>query len=55
MAVAVPVVIVVVHKLVWFYRKLPVSVAEDFEVRICKNDHHSDENVVVENMEIFVK
>ena len=39
----------------WFYRKLPVCVVEDFEVRICKNDHHSDENVAVENMEIFVK
>ena len=39
----------------WFYRKLPVSVAEDFEVRICKNDHHSDENVAVEIMEIYVK
>ena len=38
----------------WFYRKLPVSVAEDFEVRICKDQHHSDEDVAVEKMELYV-
>ena len=38
----------------WFYRKLPVPVAGDFEVRICKDEGHSNENVAVENLEIFV-
>ena len=39
----------------WFYRKLPVCVAEDFEVRICLNQPHSNEDVAVEKLEIFVK
>ena len=38
----------------WFYRKLPVSVADDFEVRICKNEASTSEDVAVENIEIFV-
>jgi len=38
----------------WFYRKLPVSVAEDFEVRICKNSNHADEDIAVEQLEVFV-
>ena len=39
----------------WFYRKLPVSVAEDFEVRICKDQSHSDENIAIEKLELYVK
>ena len=38
----------------WFYRKLPVPVADDFEIRICKDQDHSNEDVAVENLEIFV-
>jgi len=38
----------------WFYRKLPVSVAEDFEARICKDDNLNEENIVVENFELYV-
>ena len=32
----------------WFYRKLPVCVAEDFEVRICKDETYSSEDIAVE-------
>ena len=39
----------------WFYRKLPLSVAEDFEVRICKDIGHSNEDVAVEKVELFIK
>jgi len=39
----------------WFYRKLPVCVAEDFEVRICKDSSHSDEDVAIEKLELYVK
>ncbi|XP_065890626.1 uncharacterized protein [Dysidea avara] len=39
----------------WFYRKLPVPVAEDFEVRICKNGHNMDEDIAVEKLEIYIK
>jgi len=36
----------------WFYRKLPVCVAEDFEVRICKDQ--PDEDVAIEKLELYV-
>ena len=39
----------------WFYRKLPVPVADDFEVRICKDEARSNEDIAVENIEIFIK
>ena len=39
----------------WFYRKLPVPVADDFEVRICKNEGHTNEDVAIEKIDIFVQ
>ena len=38
----------------WFYRKLPVPVADDFEIRICKSEGHNDEDIAIEKLEIFV-
>ena len=38
----------------WFYRKLPVAVAENFEVRICKDSGHNNEDVAVEKVELYV-
>ena len=37
----------------WFYRKLPLYVAEDFEIRICK-DQSSGEDVAIEKLELYV-
>ena len=34
----------------WFYRKLLLPVAEDFEVCICKSDIHAGEDIAVENL-----
>ena len=39
----------------WFYRKLPVCVAEDFEAHICKDASHSDEDIAIEKLELYVK
>ena len=39
----------------WFYRKLPVSVAEDFEVRICKDLSDPKEEIGLEKLELYVK
>ena len=39
----------------WFYRKLPVSVDDNFEVRICKDEIHANEDVAIEKMEIYIK
>ena len=38
----------------WFYRKLPLPVAEDFEIRICKNENHANEDIAVEKLELYV-
>ena len=39
----------------WFYRKLQMKTAENFESRNCKNEASiSDEDIAVENMELFV-
>ena len=38
----------------WFYKKLPIPVAEDFEVRICKDEPHTSEDIAVEKIELFV-
>ena len=38
----------------WFCRKLPVCVAEDFEVRICKGEDHDNEDIAVEKVELYV-
>ena len=38
----------------WFYRKLPTCVGDDFEVHICKNEIHSNEDIAVEKIELYV-
>ncbi|XP_065911845.1 uncharacterized protein [Dysidea avara] len=38
----------------YFYRRLPVPVKEDIEVRICNNQAFSDEGVLVGTMELYV-
>ena len=39
----------------WFYRKLPVCVAEDFEIRICKDVAHSNEDIAIEKLELYIQ
>ena len=38
----------------WFYRRLPIPVADDFEVRICKGEGPSDEDIAIEKLELYV-
>ena len=38
----------------WFYRRSIVPLSENIEVRICKDELHSDEDTAIEMMEIFV-
>jgi len=38
----------------WFYRKLTVCVAEDFEIRICEDEVHTNEDIAVERLELYV-
>ena len=39
----------------WFYRKLPVSIAEDFEIRNCKNEPSANEDLGIEKLELYIK
>jgi len=39
----------------WFYRQVPVSVAEDLEVRICKDEDYSNEDIAVQKVELYVQ
>ena len=39
----------------WFYKKLPQQVAGDFEVRICKDQAHADEDIAVEKVKLYVR
>ena len=38
----------------WFHKKLPITMIDDFEIRICKNYPLSDEGTAVEKLELFV-
>ena len=39
----------------WFYRKLPIPTTGDFEVRICKDEAHSNEDIGIEQLELYVR
>ena len=38
----------------WFYRNLPVPVDDDFNFRICKDEEHTNEDVAVEIVKIYL-
>ena len=38
----------------WFYRRTPVPLSENIEVRICKDEQHSNEDIAIEEMEIYI-
>ena len=38
----------------WFHRKLQMTMTDNFEIRICKDEIHSNEDIAVEKVELFV-
>ena len=57
MVLAVPLVMDAVLKLGYhgsIGNYLHVSVVDDFEVRICKDETHANEDVAIEQLDIFV-
>ena len=38
----------------WFYRRTPVPLSENIEVRICKDEAYDNEDTAIEEMEIYV-
>ncbi len=39
----------------WFCRTLPQEVSEDIEVRVCANGAISDEEIYMEQLEVYVQ
>ena len=39
----------------WFFKQLQSSTSEDIEMRVCCNQEHYDENVLIEQIEIYVR
>ena len=39
----------------WFYKKLPQQVSDDFEIRICKDSDHGNEDITIEKVELYVR
>ena len=39
----------------WFYKKLPFPASGDFEVRICKDADHANEDIAIEKLELYVR
>lgn len=42
-------------RLPWFFRQFNVSVTDDIEVRICRDQSNNDEEVLVEKMAIYIQ
>ena len=38
----------------WFYRRTPVPLSENIEVRICKDEVFTNEDTAIEEMDIYV-
>ena len=39
----------------WFYKQLPHPTTDDIEMRVCRDEHHSSEDVGIETVEIYVQ
>ena len=39
----------------WFYKKLNAPIADDIEMRVCRNEASSDEDIAIELVEIYVQ
>ena len=39
----------------WFYKQLPLPTTDDIEMRVCRNENASDEDIAIEMVEIYVQ
>ena len=39
----------------WFYKQLPQPTADDIEMRVCKDEDHTNENIAIELVNIYVQ
>ena len=39
----------------WFYKQLPQPTTDNIEMRVCKNEHASNEDVAIEIVEIYIQ
>ncbi len=38
----------------WFYKELPESTTDDIEMRVCVDEAHTNENIAVEKIDIYM-
>ena len=39
----------------WFYRQLPVHTTDNIEMRVCRDQPRSDEDVAIQAYEIYIQ
>ena len=39
----------------WFYKQLPQATTDNIEMRVCRNEENSTEDVAIEVIEVFVQ
>ena len=39
----------------WFFRQLPSAVDDDVEMRICRDQHQTDENIYIETVQLYIR
>jgi hypothetical protein len=39
----------------WFYRQLPQPTTDDIEMRVCRNNVASNEDIAIETVEIYIQ
>ena len=39
----------------WFYKQLPQPTTDDIEMRVCKNEKASNEDIAIEMFEIYIQ
>ena len=39
----------------WFYKRLPQATTDDIEMRLCKDDVISNEDIAIEIVDIYVQ
>ena len=48
-------VVVLSQSLPWFHRNIPLPTSEDIEIRICRDEASSNEDVLVQQVQLYVQ
>ena len=39
----------------WFYKQLPEPTTDNIEMRVCRSEYFTDEDIVIEQAEIYIQ